>query len=80
MTHTFATLEISAAAYDEIAAKLRAAGYVLVNGVIDMHGIVLIQEPSEPLPLVELTQEQCDGIELHGARLELTCSACGDFF
>lgn len=41
-THTFATLEISQRAYDEIAGKLRAAGYDHVfthDGAIDMAGI-----------------------------------------
>jgi hypothetical protein len=47
-THTYAELELSPAAYDEIAEKLKAAGYDHsfmvgedVNGhdTIDMHGI-----------------------------------------
>jgi hypothetical protein len=44
MTRTIATLEVSAAAYQEISAKLRAAGYdhaIGTNGVIDMNGIGL---------------------------------------
>lgn len=47
MTHTYAELEISKAAYDEIADKLRRAGYDHVfNGeVIDMHGLALTPEP-----------------------------------
>jgi hypothetical protein len=46
-THTLATLEISAAAYDEIASKLRAAGYdhVFVDGLVDMKGIGLERGP-----------------------------------
>jgi hypothetical protein len=42
-THTFATLEVSQAVFDEIAAKLREAGYdhSFVDGLIDMHGIAL---------------------------------------
>lgn len=42
-THTFAVLEVSAAAYDEIASKLREAGYdhVFIDEHIDMHGIAL---------------------------------------
>lgn len=47
-THTYAVLDLSKAAYDEIAEKLRAAGYdhaFMDNGVIDMHGIgVAIEE------------------------------------
>lgn len=50
MTYTYAVLEISQLAYDEIAAKLEAAGYQHAfhrdptdNGapVIDMHGIAV---------------------------------------
>lgn len=42
-THTFAELEISAAAYDEIKQKLQDAGYdhAFIDGAIDMHGIGL---------------------------------------
>lgn len=49
-THTFAELEISAAAWDEIALKLRAAGYdhAFVSGAIDMHGIGVTRAP-EPV-------------------------------
>lgn len=47
ITHTYATLEISAAAYDEIALKLRAAGYVHAfhpgSSAIDMQGIGLLR-------------------------------------
>lgn len=41
-THTFAELDLSAAAYDEIAAKLKAAGYdhaFLEDGAIDLRGL-----------------------------------------
>ncbi len=47
MTHTYAILEISRAAYEEIAAKLEAAGYQHAfhendgEAVIDMHGIAV---------------------------------------
>ena len=44
MTHTYALLEVSAAAYEEIAKKLREAGYdhaFNAEGEIDMHGIGL---------------------------------------
>lgn len=49
VTRTYAELEVSPAAYDEIAAKLRAADYGHVftkDGLIDMHGIAL----SKPCP------------------------------
>lgn len=52
MTHTYAELEVSRATYDEIAQKLRAAGYdhafIPERGrdtpTIDMHGIGVIVE------------------------------------
>ena len=49
-TYTFATLEISKAAYDEIHAKLKEAGYEHTfheDGVIHMHGIGLAPEPKK---------------------------------
>lgn len=52
VTHTFATLELSQRAYDEIAGKLRQAGYDHVfthDGAIDMAGIgVTRAEVPEP--------------------------------
>lgn len=52
MTHTLAKLEISAAAFDEIAAKLREAAYdhAFVDGAIDMHGIGLARAPETIQP------------------------------
>ena len=46
MTHTYAELEVSKAVYEEIRGKLLAAGYdhAFNNGVIDMHGIALVEE------------------------------------
>jgi len=45
-TYTYVELEVSAAAYDEIAGKLRAAGYdhAFHDGTIDMHGLALIKQ------------------------------------
>jgi hypothetical protein len=46
-THTYATLEVSRAAYDEIRKKLEDAGYQHAfheDGLIDMHGIALTPE------------------------------------
>ena len=43
-THTYAVLEISDAAYQEIATMLRSAGYdhaFMDNGKIDMHGLAV---------------------------------------
>lgn len=52
VTHTYAVLPVSAAAYEEIKAKLEEAGYAdqfhELSGrgvVIDMHGIALQREP-----------------------------------
>lgn len=50
MTYTYATLEISRAAYDEIYEKLKAAGYdsaIEDEGLIDMHGIALTWDAEE---------------------------------
>ena len=43
MTHTYAILDISHTAFEEIATKLRAAGYhhAFDRDVIDMHGIAV---------------------------------------
>lgn len=52
MTYTYAILEVSTAAFEEIAGKLRAAGYDQAfhdeddGVVIDMHGIALIAVPA----------------------------------
>jgi hypothetical protein len=49
-THTYARLPLSQAAYDEIAAKLKTAGYGHAfdqNGDIDMHGIGVCVEEEE---------------------------------
>ncbi|HEX5433537.1 MAG TPA: hypothetical protein VFY05_04815 [Candidatus Angelobacter sp.] len=51
-THTYVVLEVSDAAYDEIAGKLREAGYDHVfdgegkKCVMDMHGIAIGREGS----------------------------------
>lgn len=50
MTYTYVTMDLSRAAYDEIAAKMRAAGYDHAfheENRIDMHGIAVI--PLEPV-------------------------------
>ena len=58
MSRTYATLEVSAEAYDEIAGKLMAAGYghAFIIGepqnehpVIDMHGIALVRASKDPV-------------------------------
>lgn len=51
-THTFVTLDVSQAAYDEIAGKLRAAdyGHAFVGSAIDMHGIGLVLGDDMPVP------------------------------
>jgi hypothetical protein len=45
-THTYVTMEISSAAWEEIAQKMREAGYDHVfmdDGEIDMHGIAVVK-------------------------------------
>lgn len=49
-TYTYAKLPLSQAAYDEIATKLRNAGYdhaFMKNGTIDMHGIGVCPDGKE---------------------------------
>ena len=60
MTHTYATLEVSAEAYAEIKSKLLAAEYqhaINDEGEIDMHGIALVKESRNimvaPCPIFE---------------------------
>jgi hypothetical protein len=51
MTHTFVLLELSQEAYDEIASKLKNAGYDHAfedHGVIDMHGLAVHAKRSKP--------------------------------
>lgn len=46
ITHTYALFEVSAAAYDEVASRLRECGYgssINDEGEIDMHGIALVR-------------------------------------
>jgi hypothetical protein len=44
-THTFAEIEVSDLAYDEIAGKIKEAGYVnrFVDGAIDLQGFGLVR-------------------------------------
>ena len=50
MTHTYAILSISLRAYDEIRAKLQAAGYRLAGRgePIDMSGLAVEPEKNHP--------------------------------
>jgi hypothetical protein len=46
-THTYVLMEVSKATYDEIANKLRDAGYehtISDEGELDLHGIALVIE------------------------------------
>lgn len=53
-TRTFAIMEVSRSVYEEVAERLRAAGYdhAFVDGDLDMHGIALraqaVKEPVTP--------------------------------
>jgi len=52
-TRTLTTLELSAAAYNEIHTKLKKAGYdhaFLDDGLIDMHGIGIAKFAVKPFP------------------------------
>jgi hypothetical protein len=75
MTHTFVELEMSAAAYDEIAAKLREAGYdhafmkdiagATGKETIDLHGIGVTKGAAEQCPncvhLAQMLETKLDG-------------------
>lgn len=53
MTYTYVTMELSQSAYDEIAAKMRKAGYDHAfgcGGEIDMHGIAVLPIKITPKP------------------------------
>lgn len=64
-THTFATLELTPAAYDEIRTKLTAAEYqhtFMDDGAIDMHGIGVTRGPEAP-PQPAPDSERIDWLE-----------------
>lgn len=78
-THTYAKLEVSAAAYTEIRAKLEAAGYEHAfheDGLIDMHGIALAPDPADVTP--PCGGSRChradDGTWIHSSKSYGTCS------
>lgn len=65
-TYTFATLEVSAAAYLEIRAKLEEADYqhaIREDGAIDMHGIGLVRAPATPSVNERGTRYDLDELE-----------------
>jgi hypothetical protein len=74
-THTFATLEVSAAAYDEIKAKLVEAEYqhAFIDDAIDMHGIGLVK--------AELSSTWITAYDFGGSNIEprqhFHCARCG---
>lgn len=82
-THTYATLEVTPATFDEIAAKLRAAGYDhafdLEERVIDMQGIGVMKSemvaPSAEHPDVALLREAVQAVD--EARVDLIVSKEG---
>jgi hypothetical protein len=59
-TYTFAELEVSAAAYDEIAAKLREAGYdhAFVPARTEIQGVQTEREPAIDMHGIALTREE----------------------
>ena len=67
-THTVATLEVSKATYNEIAARLREAGYdhvFLHDGVIDMTGIGLVMLATPKRPVCGICGEPGGGCSHH---------------
>lgn len=78
MSRTFAVLEVSPSTYEEVAAKLKAAGYdhAFVDGDVDMHGIAL--RPDAPGDVRQATFEdhlQRIGELLGAAMLHLSALA-----
>ncbi|CAG9256076.1 hypothetical protein [Paraburkholderia caribensis] len=71
MSRTVATLEISSNAFNEIADKLRAAGYnhlFMVDGSIDMYGIGLACAPKPTGPVCSCNSRSGpDYCEVHAA-------------
>jgi hypothetical protein len=69
-THTYVELELSPAAYDEIAGKLKAADYghaFMDDGAIDMHGIgVTKPRPPATRPEDEVRARVPEGYVRHG--------------
>lgn len=60
-THTYAILEISQRAHDEIAAKLRAAGYAQAfheDNVIDLDGIAVQPAPIHAIAIARSTPRE----------------------
>ncbi|MGE4243659.1 hypothetical protein [Ramlibacter sp.] len=77
-TRTYVELGLSQPAYDEIAAKLRAAGYdhaFGADGSIDLHGLAAVldleAEPRVQVTITPSTQRLSPGIAVdHGAGVE----------
>ena len=59
MTHSFAELEVSELAYNEIKRKLKEAGYehAFIEGAIDMKGIALTKQEEKTGRLVGIAEE-----------------------
>jgi hypothetical protein len=66
MSYTYALLEVSAGTYQEIARKLKKAGYdhaFNADGAIDMHGIAVM--PAAPVHDAGLHCTTCQCNKLH---------------
>jgi hypothetical protein len=66
VTHTYVTLEVSAAAFNEIKSKLEQAGYdhtFMDDGGIDMHGIALTKAAAGPGTSTVTINEAAHGLE-----------------
>lgn len=61
MTHTYALLDLSQAAYDEIASRLKIAGYDHAFVDIDMHGIAVVPKPATPTTAFRIAYRKHEG-------------------
>ncbi len=71
MTHSYAILTVSAATFQEVADKLRDAGYghAFDGGRIDMHGIALAVDPNDYEP------DDADSFDRHADHVEARADA-----
>jgi hypothetical protein len=81
-TYTYVTLEISPAAYDEIAGKLKASAYDHCfgeDGAIDMHGLAITRGPSQMIPVGHLEVGHTAGGEVivNHPDLQPDANGCG---
>lgn len=69
-TYIYVTLEVSPAAYDEIAAKLKAAAYDHCfgeDGAIDMHGLAITRGKAQLRETLQIALKLLDSHHEEGA-------------